>query len=171
MKKLLKALGVTALAAAVIPFKVEKDEETGVKTYQSLLSRLRVGPGEDNEGTNISLDLLDGILPTALRGAREEADYADDELDLNSLETEPVFEMSFKVERDVPAAGTAGEAAERAEEAAEQAEEIAERAQEEAERAQEEAERAREEAERAREEADAAAEAAQAETEKQGIDL
>lgn len=171
MKKLLKALGVTALAAAVIPFKVEKDEETGVKIYQSLLSRLRVGPGEDNEGTNISLDLLDGILPTALRGAREEADYADDELDLNSLETEPVFEMSFKVERDVPAAGTAGEAAERAEEAAEQAEEIAERAQEEAERAQEEAERAREEAERAREEADAAAEAAQAETEKQGIDL
>lgn len=173
MKKLLKALGVTALAAAVIPFKVEKDEETGVKTYQSLLSRLRVGPGEDNEGTNISLDLLDGILPTALRGAREEADYADDELelDLDSLETEPVFEMSVKVERDVPAAGTAGEAAERAEEAAEQAEEIAERAQEEAERAQEEAERAREEAERAREEADAAAEAAQAETEKQGIDL
>lgn len=159
MKKLLKALGVTALAAAVIPFKVEKDEETGVRTYQSLLSRLRVGPGEDNEGTNISLDLLDGILPTALRGAREEADYADDELDLDldSQEIEPVFEMSFKVERDVPAAGTAGETVERAEEAAEQAEEAAERAQE--------------EAERARKEADAAAEATQAEAEKQGIDL
>ena len=164
MKKLLKALGVTALAAAVIPFKVEKDEETGVKTYQSLLSRLRVGPGEDNEGTNISLDLLDGILPTALRGAREEADYADDELDLNSLETEPVFEMSFKVEREATAADTTEEATERAEEAADQAEEVAEQLEEEAERAREEAQRAREEAERAREEAEA-------EAEKRGIDL
>ena len=163
MKKLLKALGVAALAAAVIPCKVEKDEETGVKTYQSLLSRLRVGSGEDGEGTNISLDALGGILPTAL-GHREADDYADDELDLDSLETEPVFEMSFKVERDVPAAGSAEEAAQRAEEEAERAEEAAEQAQE-------EAERAREEAERAREEADAAAETAQAEAEKHGIDL
>lgn len=104
MKKFLKALGVAALAAAVIPCKVEKDEETGVKTYQSLLSRLRVGPGEGGEGTSINLDLLDGIIPTALRGAREEEDFADDDLDLDTLETEPVFEMSLKVERDIPAA-------------------------------------------------------------------
>lgn len=160
MKKILKALGITALAAAVVPCKVEKDEETGVKTYQSLLSRLRVGPGEDGEGTNISVDALGGVLPTAL-GRSEADDYADDELDLDNLATEPVFEMSFKVERDAPAAE---EAVERAEEAADQAEEVAERAQEEAERAREEAERAREEAERAREQAEA-------EAEKHGIDL
>ena len=164
MKKVLKVLGVAAVAAAVVPCKVEKDEITGVKTYQSLLSRLRVGPGADNEGTNISLDLLDGVLPTALRGAREEADYADDELDLDSLETEPVFEMSFKVEREATAADTTEEATERAEEAADQAEEVAEQLEEEAERAREEAQRAREEAERAREEAEA-------EAEKRGIDL
>lgn len=163
MKKFLKALGITALAAAVIPCKVEKDEETGIKTYQSLLSRLRVGPGEGGEGTDIRLDALGGVLPTAL-GRSEADDYADDELDLDSMETEPVFEMSFKVERDVPAAGSAEEAAQRAEEEAERAEEAAEQAQE-------EAERAREEAERAREEADAAAETAQAEAEKHGIDL
>lgn len=163
MKKILKALGITALAAAVIPCKVEKDEETGVRTYQSLLSRLRVGPGEDGEGTDISLDALGGVLPTAL-GRSEADDYADDDLDLDNLETEPVFEMSFKVEREAAAADTAEEAVERAEEAAEQAEEVAERAEEEAERAREEAERAREEAERAREEAEA-------EAEKHGIDL
>lgn len=103
MKKILKALGIATLAAAVIPCKVEKDEETGVKTYQSLLSRLRVGPGEDGEGTSVSLDLLDGVLPTAIRGKREDEDYADDELDLETVDTEPVFEMSFKVEREVPA--------------------------------------------------------------------
>ena len=161
MKKFLKVLGFTALAAAVIPCKVEKDEETGIRTYQSLLSRLRVGSGQDGEGTSISLDLLDGIVPTALRGTREEADYADDELELDNMETEPVFEVSFKVERDIPA-GTAEEAAQRAEEAAEQAEEVADRMEEEAERAREEAERAREEAERAQEEA---------ETERRKVDL
>lgn len=128
MKKLLKVLGITALAAAVVPCKVEKDEETGEKTYQTLLSRLRVSPGVDGEGTNISLDALGGVLPTIL-GRSEVDDYADDELDLDTLETEPVFEMSFKVERDVPPADAAEEEAQRAEEAAEESEEVAERAQ------------------------------------------
>lgn len=98
MKKVLKVLGVAAVAAAVVPCKVEKDEITGVKTYQSLLSRLRVGSGKDGEGTNISLDLLDGIIPTALRGEREDEDYADDELE--DMSTEAIFEM--KVERSIP---------------------------------------------------------------------
>lgn len=156
MKKILKALGVAALAAAVVPCKVEKDEITGDKTYQSLLSRLRVSSGEDGEGTNINLDLLGGVLPNAL-GRNEADDYADDELDLDTLETEPVIEMSFKVERDVPPASTAEEAVERAEA--------------EAERAEEEAEQAREKAERAREEAERAREQAEAEAETHGIDL
>lgn len=163
MKKFLKALGITALAAAVIPCKVEKDEEAGTKTYQSLLSSLRIGSGANGEGTNISVDALGGVLPTVL-GHRESDDYADDELDLDSLETEPVFEMSFKIEREAAAADTTEAAAQRAEEEADQAEEAAERLEEEAERAREEAERAREEAERAREEAEA-------EAEKHGIDL
>lgn len=132
MKKFLKALGILTLAAAVIPCKVEKDEETGVKTYQSLLSRLRVGSGEDGEGTNISLDLLGGVLPNAL-GKAEEDDYADDELDLDTVETEPVFEMSFKVERGVPqddaqaAADEAQAIADEAQAAADEAQEAAEK--------------------------------------------
>lgn len=128
MKKILKALGVAALAAAVIPCKVEKDEETGVKTYQSLLSRLRVGPGADGEGTSINLDLLNGIIPTALRGECEEEDYADGELDLDTVETEPVFEMSFKVERGVPAEDDAQAAADGAQAAADEAEAAADEA-------------------------------------------
>lgn len=98
MKKILKALGVAVAAAAVVPCKIEKDEITGVKTYQSLLSRLRVGPGKDGEGTDIRFSLLDGLLPTALRGEREEEDYADDELE--DMSTESIFEM--KVERSIP---------------------------------------------------------------------
>ena len=139
MKKILKVLGVAAVAAAVVPCKVERNEETGVKTYRSLLSSLRVGPGAGGEGTSVSLDALGGILPTAL-GHDEADDYADDELDLDTLETEPVFEMSFKVERDVPPAAAE---AERAAAESERAEAEVERAAAEAEWAEAEAERAK----------------------------
>lgn len=153
MKKLLKALGIAAIAAAVIPCRVEKDELTGEKTYQSLLSRLRVGPGGNGEGADVRLDLLGGVLPTAL-GRGEADDFDSGELDLDG---EPVFEMTLKVEREAPAGEEARTAADEAQAAAG--------------KAQEEAERAREEAERAREKADAAAEAAREEAEKHGFDL
>lgn len=149
MKKILKALGVAAIAAAVIPCKVEKDEVTGAKTYQSLLSKLRVGPGADGEGTNISLDALGGVIPTAL-GHNEADDYADDELDLSTVETEPVFEVSFKVERGVSDEDKAQEETEQAEEAAAQA---------------------GDEAEQVREQAEEAAEKTQADAEKPKTDL
>ena len=41
MKKIWKALGIAALAA-VVPVRVKKDEETGKKTFQSLLWKLDV---------------------------------------------------------------------------------------------------------------------------------
>ena len=158
MKKILKALGIAAIAAAVIPCKVEKDELTGERTYQSLLSRLRVGPGGNGEG---------GVLPTAL--GRSEADDLDSgELDLDG---EPVFEMTLKVEREAPAGEEARTAADEAQTIANQAQAAADEAQAAAGKAQEEAERAQEEAERAREKADAAAEAAREEAEKHGFDL
>lgn len=127
MKKFLKVLGIAAVAAAVVPCKVEKDEETGVKTYQSLLSRLRIAPGEGGKGTSINVDALGGVLPSAL-GHNEADDYADEELDLDTMETEPVFEVSFKVERDVPPAEAAAKAAEEAQAAAEEAKEAADQA-------------------------------------------
>ena len=167
MKKILKALGIAAIAAAVIPCKVEKDELTGERTYQSLLSRLRVGPGGNGEGADVRLDLLGGVLPTAL--GRSEADDLDSgELDLDG---EPVFGMTLKVEREAPAGEEARTAADEAQTIANQAQAAADEAQAAAGKAQEEAERAQEEAERAREKADAAAEAAREEAEKHGFDL
>lgn len=64
MKAFWKVLGITALAAAV-PVRFKKDEETGKKTYQSLLLSVDVGPGE-GEGTDIGINFGDGLLTQAI---------------------------------------------------------------------------------------------------------
>ena len=80
MKKLWKALGITALAA-VVPLRV-KEDENGVKRYQSLLWKLEVPP-KTEEGREISIDLMEGLLTTPLMNAiaaRQEAElFADNE--------------------------------------------------------------------------------------------
>ena len=64
MKKFWKALGVAALAAAV-PVRFQKDEDTGEKTFQSLLVSVNVGPGEEG-GTDINISFGDGLLTQAI---------------------------------------------------------------------------------------------------------
>lgn len=74
MKKFWKALGVAALAAAV-PVRFKKDEDTGEKTFQSLLVSVNVGPGEEG-GTDINISFGDGLLTQAigsLVGAKKES--------------------------------------------------------------------------------------------------
>ncbi len=74
MKKFWKALGVAALAAAV-PVRFQKDEDTGEKTFQSLLVSVNVGPGEEG-GTDINISFGDGLLTQAigsLLGAKKES--------------------------------------------------------------------------------------------------
>ena len=66
MKKFWKALGVAALAAAV-PVRFQKDEDTGEKTFQSLLVSVNVGPGEEG-GTDINISFGDGLLTQAISG-------------------------------------------------------------------------------------------------------
>ena len=78
-----KALGLAALAAA-IPLKVKKDEETGKRTYQSLLFSVDVGPDrETGEGTDIGVNvgegLLSGPLSKAVAAKKEDGLFADDE--------------------------------------------------------------------------------------------
>ena len=78
-----KALGLAALAAA-IPLKVKKDEETGKRTYQSLLFSVDVGPDrETGEGTaigvNVGEGLLSGPLSKAVAAKKEDGLFADDE--------------------------------------------------------------------------------------------
>lgn len=64
MKAFWKVLGITALAAAV-PVRFKKDEDTGKKTYQSLLLSVDVGPGEE-EGTEIGINVGEGVLTQAI---------------------------------------------------------------------------------------------------------
>ena len=82
MKAIWKVLGITALAAAV-PVRIKKDEATGTKRYQSLLLSVDVGPGENGEGTDIGLNLGEGVISSAISelvSARKEAKlFADDE--------------------------------------------------------------------------------------------
>ena len=78
-----KALGLAALAAA-IPLKVKKDEETGKRTYQSLLFSVDVGPDrETGEGTAIGVNVGEGLLSDPLSKAvaakKEDGLFADDE--------------------------------------------------------------------------------------------
>lgn len=79
MKKLWKALGITALAA-LVPIRMKKDEN-GTKSYQSLLWKLDVLPDE-GEGREISVDLMDGVLTAPLMNAiasRQEAELFTDD--------------------------------------------------------------------------------------------
>ena len=81
MKKLWKALGITALAA-LVPVRIKKDEETGKKTFQSLLWKVDVAPGENGEGTDLGLGLMDGVLTAPLMNAitaKEEAELFTDD--------------------------------------------------------------------------------------------
>ena len=83
MKKFWKALGIAALAA-VVPVRASKDEQTGKKTFQSLLWKLDIIPNKDGtDNTEIGLDLMEGVLTAPLMKAvtaKKEAElFADDE--------------------------------------------------------------------------------------------
>lgn len=81
MKKFWKALGIAALAA-VVPVRYKKDEETGKKTFQSLLWKMDVGPTGDGDTTEIGLDLMEGLLTAPLMdlidAKKESALFTDD---------------------------------------------------------------------------------------------
>ena len=65
MKKLGTLLGLTALAA-LVPVRFHKDDETGKKSFQSLLWKLDIGPDENNEGLEIGLGLTEGVVTGAV---------------------------------------------------------------------------------------------------------
>ena len=83
MKKFWKILGLGALAAGLTPYKVEKNEETGEKSYQALLWRITSAPGSGDNKREININLGEGTLTSMLAGAagkKEEPHLFSDEL-------------------------------------------------------------------------------------------
>lgn len=83
MKSFWKVLGAAALVAGLAPYKVEKDEETGKTSYQSLLMRITTSRGESEKKKQIAVDLGEGTLFQKAREkavAREEAHLFTDDL-------------------------------------------------------------------------------------------
>ena len=74
MKAFWKILGLGALAAGLTPYKVEKNEETGEKSYQALLWRITSAPGEGENKREIGINLGEGTLTSRLMSATEKAE-------------------------------------------------------------------------------------------------
>ena len=132
MKKFWKALGIAALAA-VVPVRVQKDEETGKKTFQSLLWKLDVTPGPGNSGTEIGLDLMEGVLTrpilNAVTAKREAALFADDEPDAAVVAQMTADEAQLAADEAQAAADEAQALADQAQAAADEAQALADEAQ------------------------------------------
>ena len=85
ISRVLKVLGAAAAVAALTPYKVEKDEETGVTNIKALLWGARYTPatGETGRDIDVTLGLHVPKLP------KDEAElYADDDPDAAVLEPE-----------------------------------------------------------------------------------
>ena len=130
MKKIWKILGITALAAAV-PVRIKKDEITGKKKYQSLLLSVDVGPGETGEGTDVGINLGQGVITGAisnLMDAKKEASlFADDEPEAAMLDADELQTIADEAQE---AANEAQAIADEAQEAADEIQAIADEAQE-----------------------------------------
>ena len=129
MKKFWKALGIAALAVAV-PVRFKKDETTGKKKFQSLLLSVDVGPGEDGEGTDIGINIGEGVISSAITNlvtAKKEAElFADDDPEAAVLDAEDLQTIADEAQE---AADEAQAIADEAQEAADEAQAIADEAQ------------------------------------------
>ena len=74
MKKFWKILGLGALAVGLTPYKVEKNEETGEKSYQALLWRITSAPAGEDKKIDIGINLGEGTLTSKLMNAAERRD-------------------------------------------------------------------------------------------------
>lgn len=81
MKAFWKALGLTALAAFV-PVRIQQDEETGRKKFQSLLLSVDVDTDQEGKTVDIGVNLGEGVLTELGRKAvdnlRESEMFTDD---------------------------------------------------------------------------------------------
>lgn len=139
MKKFWKVLGLGALVAGLTPYKVEKDEETGEKSYQALLWRITSAPIGEDKKIDIGINLGEGTLTSKLMDALEKKDehhLFSDELSVEYSSGDLLDAVEDAAEKAADAAedvaDAAGDVAEKAadglEDAAEKAGELAEKA-------------------------------------------
>lgn len=78
MKKFWKALGLTALAAAVLPYRVRRDKEENVTTVDALLWQFIRRPGQGEEKGQVDITLG---FKSPLQEVREERELFTDDPD------------------------------------------------------------------------------------------
>ncbi len=103
MKKFWKALGITALAAAVIPYRIRKDREEDVTTVDALLWQLTRRPGEGEEKNQVDITLG---FKSPLQEVREERELFTEDPDEAVL----FADMGDDAEADASASAEAEEA-------------------------------------------------------------
>lgn len=139
MKKFWKVLGLGALAAGLTPYKVEKNEETGEKSYQALLWRITSSPASEDKKIDIGINLGEGTLTSKLMDIMEKKDEPhlfSDELSVEyhtgaaAEAAEDLAEKAADVAEDLADAteDIAEKVADAAEEAAEKAADVVEKA-------------------------------------------
>ena len=104
----LKVLGAAAALAAITPYQVERDEETGVTSMKALLWGAKLTPATEETGRDLNV-VLGLNVPKRLGGKDETELFADDEPEAAVLDAETLHII-------------ADEAQEAADEAAENAE-------------------------------------------------
>lgn len=79
MKKFWKVLGITALAASLVPYRVNKDEEAETTTVDALLWQATRRPGEGEDKGQVDINI--GFKSPLQTKREESALFADDEPD------------------------------------------------------------------------------------------
>ena len=132
ISKVLKVLGAAAAVAALTPYQVEKDEETGVTSLKALIWGARYTPATEEAGRD--LNLIFGLHIPKLPGRKDESElFADNEPEAAVLDAE---ELQVLADEAQEAADEAQAIADEAQEAADEAQAIADEAQEAADKAQ-----------------------------------
>lgn len=131
MKKFWKVLGLGALAAGLTPYKVEKNEETGEKSYQALLWRITSAPVGEDKKIDIGINLGEGTLTSKLMDIvekKEEPHLFSDELSVEYHAGDAKGAVEDLAEKAADAAEDVADAVEDvAEKVADAAEEAAEK--------------------------------------------
>ncbi len=106
MKKFWKALGLTALAAAVIPYRVHKDEEENTTSVDALMWQLtrRTGQGEEKAQVDVTIG-----FKSPLQEIREERQLFTEDpeealFDDSGLEPAPAVKAEEPAEEKAPTA-------------------------------------------------------------------